>query len=77
MAKILIFTAIIATIYVLFFRKKSAESRVDSAPRAKNAESENALEMVECASCKTFISKDEAIKKGNQYFCDVKCAEKN
>lgn len=73
MAKILIFTAIIAIIYVLFFRKKSAESRVDSAPRAKNAESENALEMVECEACGTFIAKEEALKKEGKYFCKDKC----
>lgn len=68
MAKILIFTAIIAIIYVLFFRKKAVKN---------DAQDEPSFEMVECASCKTFISKDEAIKKGNQYFCDIKCVEKN
>lgn len=68
MAKILIFVAIIATIYVLFFRKKGAQNDVQDEP---------SFEMVECASCKTFISKDEAIKKGNKYFCDIKCVEKN
>lgn len=68
MAKILIFVAIIATIYVLFFRKKVVKN---------DAQDEPSFEMVECASCKTFISKDEAIKKGNQYFCDIKCVEKN
>lgn len=67
MAKILIFVAIIATIYVLFFRKKVAQNEVQDEP---------SFEMVECASCKTFISKDEAIKKGNQYFCDAKCLDK-
>lgn len=70
MAKILIFVAIIAIIYALFFRKKSVESRAESS-------NENALEMVECASCKTFVSKDEAIKKGAQYFCNTKCLDKN
>lgn len=68
MAKIIIFVAIIATIYVLFFRKKVVKN---------DAQDEPSFEMVECASCKTFISKDEAIKKGNQYFCDIKCVEKN
>lgn len=68
MAKILIFVAIIATIYILFFRKKVVKN---------DAQYEPSFEMVECASCKTFISKDEAIKKGNQYFCDIKCVEKN
>lgn len=68
MAKILIFVAIIATIYILFFRKKVVKN---------DAQDEPSFEMVECASCKTFISKDEAIKKGNKYFCDIKCVEKN
>lgn len=68
MAKILIFVAIIAIIYALFFRKKVVKN---------DAQDEPSFEMVECASCKTFVSKDEAIKKGAQYFCNTKCLNKN
>lgn len=68
MVKLLIFVAIIVAVYFLFFRKKSVRS--DS---QKN--DEVSFEMVECAKCKTYIAKDEAIKKGNQYFCSTKCLE--
>ncbi len=68
MAKLLIFLGIIIAIYFLFFRKKSASS----ANQAQNND-EISFEMVECATCKTYIAKDEAIKKGNKYFCSTKC----
>ena len=63
MAKFLIFVALIVAIYFLFFRKKVKHEVRD----------EPSLEMVECATCGTFVSKDEAIKKGNKYFCSTKC----
>lgn len=66
MGKLLIFLAIIVAIYFLFFRKKSVKND------AQNSD-EISFEMVECATCRTYISKDEAIKKGNKYFCSTKC----
>lgn len=68
MGKLLIFLAIIVAIYFLFFRKKSVKND------AQNSD-EISFEMVECATCGTYISKDEAIKKGNKYFCSTKCLE--
>lgn len=65
MAKILLIVAIIAAIYIIFFRKK----------QVKNTSDETSFEMVECKVCKTYISKQEAIKKGESYFCSVKCLE--
>ena len=69
MAKLLIFLGAIIAIYFLFFRKKSIKND------AQNSE-EISFEMVECATCGTFISKDEAIKKGKKYFCSTKCLGK-
>ncbi|MGX2982152.1 PP0621 family protein [Helicobacter sp. 23-1045] len=66
MGKLLIFLGIIVAVYFLFFRKKSL--RNDS---QKN--DEVSFEMVECAVCGTYTAKDEAIKKGNKYFCSTKC----
>lgn len=68
MAKILIFVAIIVAVYVLFFRKKSVRNDLP-----KN--DEVSFEMVECATCGTYSAKDEAIKKGDKYFCSTKCLE--
>ena len=68
MGKLLIFLGVIVAIYFLFFRKKSL--RDDS---QKN--DEVSFEMVECATCGTYTAKDEAIKKGDKYFCSTKCLE--
>ena len=68
MGKLLIFLGIIVVVYFLFFRKKSL--RNDS---QKN--DEVSFEMVECAVCGTYTAKDEAIKKGNKYFCSTKCLD--
>lgn len=68
MGKLLIFLGIIVAVYFLFFRKKSVKD--DS---QKN--DEISFEMVECAVCGTYTAKDEAIKKGNKYFCSTKCLE--
>ena len=68
MGKLLIFLGVIVAVYFLFFRKKSV--RDDS---QKN--DEVSFEMVKCATCGTYSAKDEAIKKGNKYFCSTKCLE--
>ena len=68
MGKLLIFLGVIVAVYFLFFRKKSV--RDDS---QKN--DEVSFEMVECATCGTYSAKDEAIKRGNKYFCSTKCLE--
>lgn len=66
MAKVLLVLAIIITIYFIFFRKK---------PMKNSDENEASFEMVECKVCKTYTPKQEAIKKGDSYFCSVKCLE--
>ncbi|MDR1460416.1 MAG: hypothetical protein LBI78_02085 [Campylobacteraceae bacterium] len=65
MYKIILFIILIYIIYVLFFGRKR-ESK-------KNASEEEL--MVECATCKTFIAINEAIKKDGQYFCSQKCVK--
>ena len=69
MGKLLIFLGVIVAVYFLFFRKKSL--RNDS---PKNNEA--SFEMVECATCGTYSAKDEAIKKGDKYYCSAKCLDK-
>ena len=68
MGKLLIFLGVIVAVYFLFFRKKSLR---DDSPK----NDEMSFEMVECAVCGTYTAKDEAIKKGNKYFCSTKCLE--
>lgn len=65
MSKLFIVVAIIFAIYYLFFRKK----------RPSVSRAQNALEMISCNSCKTFVAKEEAVvKQGKEYCCE--CAKK-
>jgi uncharacterized protein len=66
--KILLFIAAICLIYIVFFRKQPQKTQNN----AKNSDET----MVECASCKTFISSNEAIKKGKDSFCSIECLTK-
>lgn len=68
MAKVLLVLAVIIAIYIIFFRKK---------PIKNSDENETSFEMVECKVCKTYTPKQEAIKKGDSYFCSVKCLERS
>lgn len=67
--KILAFIFILFLIYLLFF-KKGRETQIK-----QNDKSKSELEdiMVECPTCKTFVSKDEAILSNGRYFCSKEC----
>jgi len=60
MLKILFVIAVFAVIYFLFFKKS----------KAKKKELED---MVECDSCKVFVSLEEAIEKNGKYYCSKEC----
>ncbi|MDR3346813.1 MAG: hypothetical protein LBS73_06530 [Campylobacteraceae bacterium] len=67
--KIIIFIIAVYFIYVAFFRRQPLSK--------KREDGENDADtMVECASCKTFVSVSDAIKKGGRYFCCTECFKK-
>lgn len=67
--KIALFLLILVGIYFLFF-KKGREKEVKNT-RKKQLENEEI--MVECPTCKLFISKKEAILSNGAYFCSKEC----
>lgn len=67
--KIALFVLALVGIYFLFF-KKSREKEVSS-ERKKQLENEEI--MVECPTCKLFVSKKEAILSNGKYFCSKEC----
>jgi uncharacterized protein len=68
--KVLAFIAVLFVIYLLFF-KKSRETEINNKKRAKEDKIEDVME--ECPTCKTYISKKEAILSNGKYFCSKEC----
>ena len=67
--KYLLVIAIIAAVYFFFIKKKPKNVAKKSGAKKE----EKASDMVECATCKTFISVDEAIISGSKYYCSDEC----
>jgi len=66
--KFLVFVAVIYFVYRFFF-KKSREGNLKN----KNKDDEITDTMVECPTCGTYVSKDEAILSNGKYFCSREC----
>lgn len=69
--KILILAAIIAGVYYFFIKAKPIENKSKNR-KTKKDEGEDI--MVECETCKTYVSSKEAIIKNGKYYCSKKCA---
>lgn len=54
-------------IYLIFF-KKSREQQVK-----QNSKEANEEIMIECPTCKTFISKQDAILSSGRFYCSKEC----
>lgn len=68
--KIVAVIVIVFLIYILFF-KKSREKEINS---KKN---ENIIdEMIECSTCKVYVSQKEAILSNGKFYCSKECLEK-
>lgn len=67
--KILAFLFALFLIYLVFF-KKGRETQIKQNEKKRE---ENEDIMIECPSCKTFVSKDEAILSNGRYFCSKEC----
>jgi uncharacterized protein len=65
--KIIILLVIIFLVYMIFF-KSSREKNI------KNDKYKNISDtMVECPTCKVFVSKNEALLSSGQYYCSKEC----
>ncbi|RDU57499.1 PP0621 family protein [Helicobacter sp. MIT 99-5507] len=65
MGRFIIFGLIIVAIWFLFFRKKKNKDNKDN-----HTES---FDMIECARCKSFVSKDDAIFANGRWYCGKEC----
>ncbi len=68
--EILVILLVIAVVYFVFIKKPAIKSKKET-PKAK----EPTEEMVECHTCKTYISMSESIIKGGYYYCSDECLE--
>ncbi len=73
MLKYLLVIAVIAAIY-FFFIKKSTPLTKERHDRKKQKEDEDT--MVECATCGTYISTNEAIISSSTFYCSTECRDK-
>ncbi|QOG13195.1 PP0621 family protein [Arcobacter sp. FWKO B] len=66
--KLLIFIVILVLVYLVFFRKR----------RVKNGDKKDEIAdtLIECKTCGTYITKDEAILSNGKHFCSKECLNK-
>jgi uncharacterized protein len=68
--KLLIFVAILALVYFIFFKKPKA---IEDKNKKNN---ETADTLIECSKCGTYITKDESILSNGKHFCSQECLNK-
>jgi len=68
--KFLAVIAVLFLVYIVFFKKNREESL-----KTKNKDKYEEITdtMVECPTCGTYVSKDEAILSNGKYFCSREC----
>lgn len=59
--------AVLFLVYLVFFKK----GREEVVSKKKEDKIEDVL--VECPTCKTFVSKNEGILSNGQYYCSKEC----
>jgi len=70
--KFLAFVAVLALVYLVFF-KKNREKDIRDKNKSDDKYDQITDTMVECPTCGTFVSKDEAILSNGKYFCSQGC----
>ncbi len=68
--KIVAVIVIIFLIYILFFKKN--REKVINAKKNENIIDE----MIECSTCKVYVSQKEAILSNGKFYCSKECLEK-
>jgi len=70
MLKWLLVIAVVAGVYYFFIKKSPVKSFKGGAKEMKDSD-----EMVECFTCKTYCSADEAFIKQSRFYCSKECME--
>lgn len=66
--KFLAVAAVLFLVYMIFF-KKNRESKIKKTDKYDQITDT----MVECPTCSTYVSKDEAVLSNGKYFCSKEC----
>ena len=72
--KFLVFVAILALVYLVFF-KKNREKDIKDKNRPDDKYDQIVDTMVECPTCGTFVAKDDAVLSNGKYFCSKGCLQ--
>ena len=70
--KLLAVVVVLVLVYMVFF-KKNREKDIASKHKTDEKYDQITDTMVECPTCGTFVSKDEAILSSGKYFCSKGC----
>ena len=76
--KVLLVLAVIGIVYFIFIKKKPVfyNTKSTNNTKAKKSEKLESNDMVECATCGTFVEIDETIISNNKYYCSPECVDK-
>lgn len=66
--KILAILIVLFLVYLIFFKKGREKNIVESKKNEKISD-----EMVECPTCKTYVSQNEAILSNGKFYCSQEC----
>lgn len=66
--KILAILIVLFLVYLIFFKKGREKNIVESKKNEKISD-----EMVECPTCKTYVSQNEAILSNGNFYCSQEC----
>lgn len=70
--KVLAIIAVLFIVYIIFF-KKDREKSINNKTSNKKEKLDIEADMYECPTCKTFVSRDEAILSNGRYYCSKEC----
>jgi uncharacterized protein len=66
--KILAIAVVLFLVYIVFFKKNREQNIKD-----KDKYDQITDTMVECPTCSTYVSKDDAILSSGKYYCSKEC----
>ncbi len=69
--KVVTIAVVLFLVYIIFFKKNRENSMKNGDKSGKYDEITDTL--VECPTCDTFVSKDDAILSNGKYFCSKEC----
>ncbi len=70
--KFLVVVIVLFFVYLVFFKKGREKNIKDSKKYDEITDT-----MIECPTCGTYVSRDDAIVSNGQYYCSSKCLPNN